>query len=143
MKHKDNEIYIEMYSAQHYKFYKKTGNPLYAWHTYNMFSSAELPIPEWVLEYLDQCTKNLLNLWDNPPKESAKSIANALNMVSPGRGSVFTDTSRRDLDIASHIAESLNKDPDLKPDQLYDSTAKYFGVSRSTVQRAWAEWRET
>ncbi|MEW8051334.1 MAG: hypothetical protein ACH255_09065 [Candidatus Thiodiazotropha sp.] len=126
--------------AEQNEVYKKNSNPLYIWQAYSMYREVDLPIPDWVYEYLDQCSKNLMNHWDNPPKEPAKAIAKSLNMVSSGRGSVFTETSRRDLNIAFFMAGSLQMDPKLKPDQLYDSLAKSFGVSRSTVQRAWTEW---
>ncbi|MCG8097264.1 MAG: hypothetical protein JAZ17_27190 [Candidatus Thiodiazotropha endolucinida] len=128
--------------AEQYEVYRKTNNPLYIWQAYSMCREVDLPIPDWILEYLDQCSINLMNHWDNPPKESANAIAKSLNMVSPGRGSVFTETSRRDLNIAFFMAGSLQMDPKLKPDQLYDSLAKRFGVHRSTVQRAWVEWRD-
>ncbi|MEW8062375.1 MAG: hypothetical protein AB2797_04620, partial [Candidatus Thiodiazotropha sp.] len=123
-----------------YHSYKKTSNPLYIWETYSQCRNVEMPIPDWIYEYFDQCSSNLMKHWDNPPGEPAKAIAKSLSMASPGRGSVFTETSKRDQTIAMVMGLYLLLDPKLKPDQLYDSMAKDFGVSRSTVQRAWTEW---
>ncbi|MBT3015525.1 MAG: hypothetical protein KME63_07255 [Candidatus Thiodiazotropha sp. (ex Clathrolucina costata)] len=126
--------------AKQYEVYKKTSNPLYIWQAYSLYREVDLPIPDWIHEYLDQCSKNLMNHWDNPPNEPAKAIAKSLNMASPGRGSVFTETSRRDLNIAMLMELYLLMDTKQKKDQLYDYFAKRFDVSRSTVQRAWTEW---
>ncbi|MEW8440972.1 MAG: hypothetical protein AB2689_22730 [Candidatus Thiodiazotropha taylori] len=125
--------------------YEKTNNPLYLWEKYTECRNVGAPIPEWILEYFDQCAKNLEILWQNAednisPKDPAKAIAKAFGMVSHGRGSVFTETSRRRQEIAVHMKLCLGDDPKLKPDQLYDDIAKIYGVHRSTVQRAWAEW---
>jgi len=131
--------------------YKRTNNPLYAWTAYRQCRKAGAEIPQWVLEYLDWAAANLVRLSESLPegKEVAPSIAEGLRMKRPGksgRRTVFTEF--RDLDettgmgrkhIAATVMSRITKG--YKPDQAIEYAAKRYGISKSTVRRAWKDHR--
>jgi hypothetical protein len=133
--------------------YEMTGNPLYAWETFASCRSAGEDIPEWVLEYLDRAAGKLLEYaqHDPPPAkgETSTAVAVAMEMKIPGRsgqGTVFTqyvaneknESGRRILQGVSDRMEAGDKDT-----HAFENVAKEFGVSHSTVRRAWQKFTKS
>jgi hypothetical protein len=69
---------------------RATGNPLWIWVAHRMFRDRGLPLPEWILVYLDEVARRLQTMMYAPPENPHSAIAEALLMKRRGRGSVFT-----------------------------------------------------
>jgi len=80
-------------TAEIRKLYMHDSNPLFVWLAYDICRKNDMPLPEWVLEYLDASAGNLLSKANDKviPVENnaAKAIAKALDMNTMGPGNVF------------------------------------------------------
>jgi len=120
--------------------YQETKNPLYVWSAIVEAIDNGVSVPAWALRYLRHCAHRLLELRMEPPREVAPAVAEALEFKRSGRsgrGNVFRRfEDERDLRLA--IAVALE---DGKVDAAYDIVAQANGVHRSTVARAWRQYR--
>ena len=44
------------------RFYRKTGNPIYAWDGWRLARKNRLATPEWVARYLDECSRAVIDI---------------------------------------------------------------------------------
>jgi hypothetical protein len=65
--------------------FQRTGNPVYAWGAYRTARAARLPVPDWVLGYLDGAADMLARLALEPPANVAPAVAEALGFVAKGQ----------------------------------------------------------
>jgi hypothetical protein len=140
--------------VRHYQEqYSRTKDPLYAWKAYLECRVAKLELPEWVLSYLDRPAKRFWRLThsEGPPAKPLVAIAEALEMKPPttpgnkgrsGRRNIFRD--HRDTQyaaLAGKVALRINRGDGPLKAIIFD-VAKESNVSKSTVERAWGEYRD-
>lgn len=79
--------------------YLESNNPLYALSAYEICRAYNYSLPKWIQEYLDMSISNILKI-DRPEKDKiATSIANAMDMLGKGRGSIFSKFHKFESDI--------------------------------------------
>ena len=117
-------------------------NPLYAWKAYKHSREFGMPIPGWVLNYLDDSATKLLAIEQPEKNKVARAISDAIGMKKQGRGTVFANYRKieRDLKIAVRVSELIEKEKEergsCKETAIYDEVAKELDCDRSTVIRA-------
>jgi hypothetical protein len=119
------------------------GNPLHVWAAYLECRDHGLPIPDWVLSYLDRVAARF---WTQtragvtPPKEPAAAIAEILEMKRPGRGgrgNVFAAFDKRpDAGLAMKV-DNLVEYHGQELASAIRSVAKDAGLHESTVRYTW------
>lgn len=134
-------LYVESYRRR----FEQGRNPVYAWRAYAESRGHHLPIPGWVLEYLDSPAGDFWqwSMAGRPPegRELGEALVDALLMrrarKGPGTvfGEVFPDKDSMELAAGVHLKVRLER---FKVDQAVDEVAKAHKVHRSTVLRAWA-----
>jgi hypothetical protein len=88
----DPDLDLAAWLASLDRWWKQTGNPLYAWEAVARCLNAAppAPIPEWCLPYLAEVARNITDLtWQvargqTTHKEAAKTIGEALRVVRQG-----------------------------------------------------------
>ena len=118
--------------------YRRTGSPLAALAGYMSARSAGVPIPEWVLAYLDQSAENIWRLTQTPPAEVAPAVAQAFGFVEggrTGRGSIFSELCNRMWIGHGYFAEREIQRGE-KPYLAYSWVASVCGISAATARRA-------
>lgn len=68
--------------------FEEEDNPLFAWAAFHTAREKKLPIPEWVLRYLDGTAKRLFN--KPKKKEVPVHVSHALRIRTYGKGSSFS-----------------------------------------------------
>jgi hypothetical protein len=128
--------------------FETEGNPLYAWDAFAWARSDGLPVPEWVLVYMDQAAKALGSLVNQAGegralKDPASSVSAAFGMkTSRGTPTVFHRVAgRRDWEwlaqgeqVAAHRRAGNNE-----TDAIY-LVAKDLGKGKSTIRDAWKRY---
>jgi hypothetical protein len=126
--------------------YADTRNPLYAWRAFQEARGFDLPVPSWVLEYLDGAARNLYNLTSTKrrPSKAASAIAEAIGMKRKGKTGAGTVFSRhdetQDLMIACEVHWRL--DWGHKLTYAYEYVADKHRISSATVSRAWNKYKK-
>lgn len=84
--------------------YTETKNPLYPWDARSLAQRWQLPVPEWVKEYLDRANRELLN-----PENKIKDIAKVFGFDgNAGSASLFKQYQRqRALDEAVAVTNAI------------------------------------
>ena len=127
--------------------YERDGNPLDVWSAYCEARESGLPVPDWILTYLDRCAVALLNLGSDSAHGKSvtvpsAAIAEAFEMKRPGkggRGSVFSKfTNRRWIFYGGTVALYMRQG-DQETDAIED-VARKNGVSAATVRRAYKKY---
>ena len=82
--------------------YLRTGNPIHLWSVYLLARQGGVPIPDWVLEYLDKAAR-VLTAPNGPTSPTA--VADALGLATKGGPSKTrqAEMDQRDLAIVEHI----------------------------------------
>ena len=117
-----------------------TDNPYWAWDGYLVARLCMLPIPDWVLGYLD-VSAHLLTRFavGNETKSQEAGVAWAMGFSSePGRGNEFSQirSDWRDHSLAGEVYELVLKDPSRSLTSILAEVAGSAKVSEKTVQRA-------
>ena len=127
--------------------YERGGNPLDVWLAYWEARESGLPVPDWVMTYLDRCAVALLNLASDsahcksvtvPPT----AIAEAFEMKRPGqggRGSVFSEFTNRKWTFYGLIVDHYMRQGAKETDAI-ENAARKTGVSAATVRRAYKKY---
>jgi hypothetical protein len=130
----------------------RTGNPIYAWNALVEARGAGIAVPDWVLQYLEGCGRQL---WMVAVRSAAgmepqlaradrpRAVAVALRLMPPGTGNKNDQFEAFFDRVGLHIA--LDAEWHLLrcglKKQAYLTAAGEFNVSRSTVERAHAMHR--
>lgn len=142
----DPLIVIEAYRLA----YERDGNPLDAWSALYTARRSDLPIPDWVLTYLDRCATSLLHLAKeghegNNKTSPASEIAEAIEMKDRGKSgrgtrlSKFTD--KKWMIYGIHVGNRMVCFRDQEKYAI-EGVAKKFNVSPSTVRLGWKKYLE-
>jgi hypothetical protein len=136
------------------KWYRKrfetSGLAVFVWRAYFACRMQERAIPKWILKYLDDVAAGFYRLTPLnaavPDGDAEALIATTLKMrvhgKKPGQGTAFSKYSAflKSKRLADDLAVELYKTPRGKFYIAVDAVAKKHNVSRSTVERAWANW---
>lgn len=135
---------VQGFTSARMRLYRRqfsaTGSVVYAWAAFHCARRSGLEPPEWVLEYLEEVAKRMVELGKAPPERIGTSLATALGMVrGAGRG---TDLSRfRDfemmMDVARDVAHRMESGESLTAAQ--HSVAEARSIDSSTVRRYCAQ----
>lgn len=83
--------YIKPTLRWYFRQFKSEENPLFAWRAYQFCRQNNTLLPEWVLKYLDEAVKSLLD--PQRPKllneRTGVFIQKALKMDKKGKGDIF------------------------------------------------------
>ena len=121
------------------KLYEFENNPLWAWIVYRRARTWGVPIPEWVLIYLDDVSQKL---WG---KHSA-SVREALGFAYKGRGTRYNQYLRafRDIKLAIAVDQQIRKNlNEIGEEQLvaaYGLVAEEYKETRPIVRRAYEKF---
>ncbi len=123
------------------KLYEFENNPLWAWLVYQRARTWGVPIPEWVLIYLDDVSQKL---WG----KHSGSVREALGFAYKGRGKRYDQYLRtiRDHRLAIVVDQQIRKNiKEIGQEQIvaaYESVAEEYGENFSTVRRAYEKFKE-
>jgi len=124
--------FAELLFAQQHAEYKRTGNPHYIWRAFQIARSKNkrgtrfAPVPEWVLDYFDQCATGLSRA------DSSDEIAKALGLYEKSRHSK-RDRARqhnRRQRIFEWVLDALDRG--LKPMEAFTAAEEKFGSSSAS-----------
>ena len=113
--------------------FRKDQNPLYAWRAYQNCREHKIPIPDWVLAYLDSSAGKLLDI--EFPEQPAHETYAALGLNRKGRGTLykrFLDADNRFKAVCEVIS---GNDEALRKIDIYGKVADRMGVETSTIQK--------
>ncbi len=126
-------------------------NPLFIWHAYRWCRAWKLPLPDWVLAYLDRVARRLFEFERKPPTRTSDACADALGMDKGGRGTFFADMpppgKPADLDIAVAVAAEMaalraNGHSRGLHDAAFAAVARYTDLSKSTVRKYYKRFND-
>jgi|AntAceMinimDraft_9_1070365.scaffolds.fasta_scaffold01459_11 type I restriction-modification system DNA methylase subunit len=116
--------------------FEEEKNPLFAWQAYQASQELRVPIPCWVLDYLNEVAENLLNPSQPSADERAGvTIQKALLMNKKGRGNVFlryADFHDR-WNALNQVRELLEKGETL--DNAFNKISKKINLSKEAVKK--------
>ena len=126
--------------------FKKDQNPLYAWRAYQNCREHKIPIPDWVLAYLDSSAGKLLDI-EFPEKPAHETYA-ALGLNQPGSGTRYRrfDEAEKKLNaVCRVIVLRRNKEDSELPSRaidIYAQVADEYNVTIDTIQKWCKENRQ-
>jgi hypothetical protein len=133
--------------ARYQRAYERDSNPLTAWRALVEALASDVPLPPFVLNYLDGVAWDLLEMaartrTDKSAMTDAK-IAAALGLKRRGRGTIAAreHTAVRNRRIAEFVKRQLAAGHQL--DHTYDHVADLFNAKRKTVRDAWEAYKHT
>lgn len=124
--------------------FKETGNPMHAWAAFRLARVVGSPIPDWVLKYLDQCSRELLSLSSHSSaqgtgKDLGPAIAKTFGLASKGRGSPLVTYHADWMVFGANVRSRM-----LNGDKEYiavEEVAKEHAVSKTAVGNSWRLFR--
>jgi hypothetical protein len=150
----------ELHGLEH--LYARNENPLAAWHAYHLCRRHALPLPAWVLAYMDSVADKLIGIepkstrsvkkYDEQKKlrriqdvkSVASAVARAVGLVRHTRRNLydkFYDELRamyRFIEIRRELNENGRKYGSLKP--LFAYYAEEHGMTRRAVRDQYHIW---
>ena len=126
--------------------FKKDQNPLYAWRAYQNCREHKIPIPDWVLAYLDSSAGKLLDI--EFPEHPAHETYAALGLNQPGSGTRYRrfDEAEKKLNaVCRVIVLRRNKEDSELPSRaidIYAQVADEYNVTIDTIQKWCKENRQ-
>ncbi len=126
--------------------FKKDQNPLYAWRAYQNCREHKIPIPDWVLAYLDSSAGKLLDI--EFPEQPAHETYAALGLNQPGSGTRYRrfDEAEKKLNaVCRVIVLRRNKEDSELPSRaidIYAQVADEYNVTIDTIQKWCKENRQ-
>jgi hypothetical protein len=134
--------------------YVDTKNPFFVWVAWEIISKHKFEIPEWVLEYFDQCATNLLAVADTDAPKDANAVTRAIGFKCEKGAGSFQDASLilKELTLGgsagkrvsggeyeTYVYEYLSKE--LK-EQLQHDPKERLGVSSSSIRLAYKKLQD-
>jgi hypothetical protein len=122
------------------ELFENHGNPHHAWDAYWWARYANVPIPDWVLTYFDDCANRIRQ---SKPK-AAKEGASAIGLASKGGGP--SRLLQADFESERHKAARMVRinrelDPDKRLEDIWAKVAEEIGTSEDHVRDAYYEFR--
>tara|TARA_Y100000815_G_scaffold22236_1_gene18864 strand:- start:24 stop:686 length:663 start_codon:yes stop_codon:yes gene_type:complete len=118
--------------------FQKDQNPLYAWRAYQNCREHKIPIPDWVLAYLDSSAGKLLDI--EFPEQPAHETYAALGLNQPGSGTEygrFYEAEKKLNAVCRVIVLRRNKEDSELPRaiDIYAQVADEYNVTIDTIQK--------
>jgi hypothetical protein len=120
---------------------------MHAWKCYQLVRYYRRPLPEWVLGYFDDVSKNLTLLRGRSKKPGSRQIpailSHALGFAprpKPRGWNPLDEIGLKDLMLAGAVRRHLERGSKLKYAQ--EQAADDHGVSERTARRAWRKHQE-
>lgn len=123
--------------------YEDDGNPLWVWQAI-MINPVTEDFPIWVRNYLSGVAMDLVGLstesdhWKR--NEAPRKVAQALGFLKEGRGTAFSSWMAKYWVWAGSKVEEL-KLADEKEYIAIETVAEKYGLSPSTIRRAWEAYQ--
>lgn len=128
----------------HRDLYGASENPLDVWQGILYAQALNEPLPDWILEYLASSAANIFDLMHHSmqgKRPTPAHIANALNMVRQGSGTIFPNESEWDWTArGGQVAAMIEAGH--QETYAIDAVAETEGVSSSTVRRDWKRFQK-
>ena len=104
--------------------FQKDQNPLYAWRSYQNCREHKIPIPDWVLAYLDSSAGKLLDI--EFPEQPAHETYAALGLNQPGSGTRYRrfDEAEKKLNAVCRVVVLRRNKEDSEPPRAIDIYAQ-------------------
>jgi hypothetical protein len=123
--------------------YQETGNPLYVWEAINLCTEHKSEQPEWIIEYLNMASQNLLEIAkEGKDKGTSETIRDALNLNSgPGpdffTNYVTTETHIKVYLLAPKIKKKIKAGEieKLRGESINEIIGKKLGVGADSVKK--------
>jgi hypothetical protein len=135
---------VERLILERQRLYEEQGDPYRAWEVLaaaRAYREWGIVVPGWVLEYLDRVASRLVEISRLAPSGDALAshVLSALEMTSPGRGTVFS--RRKAADEADELARDTAQliAGGTKAYVAYEDIGKAYQRGKSTVERAYTE----
>jgi|GEM_PF-2420593 hypothetical protein len=123
--------------------FQETQNPIYAWKSYQTARGYGLPIPEEVLQYLDEVGRGILRLAQKPVKANQRPLAISkilgLAQDGPGAKSAFNDYTSREAEKEIAIETFIALQDTCKAYPEFEQIADRHKISPATVRRVYLE----
>jgi hypothetical protein len=108
--------------------YENEKNPLFVWEAYQIARKWDIPLPEWVLKYLDDAAEELL---DRPPGyKTSEALFEAFKIPKgqKGQGSIFSryENIKLGYRIVYNICSLRKEKPNLSLEEVFDEVRKSF-----------------
>jgi hypothetical protein len=127
--------------------YEQTGIVFYVWDAFRFCRANGLPIPTWVLRYLDRSAEKILNLAKSNKgrrfPQQARQIGIALGFSGRrGRPNLFEQMKRRERieKIVREVEDAITKRNKLY--LAYEDVGHLNKTSPATVRRLYLAWRK-
>ena len=116
--------------------YKRTKNPLYAWHAIQKSRELDLELPKWVLAYLQQSADRLLDIQGDLGDKTQQATTESLCLKTVGGGSVFTRfrTELRNVEICLRVQDLREQRPARKDIRIYNDVGRLFCLEHAAVR---------
>ncbi len=117
--------------------FKKTGNPIYAWRTYQNARRLRLLVPDEIMQYFDGVADGIIRSIKTPAKNRPAKITQALGLgkKGAGRGSPIEDNQKwmdgRRMAIKTHSELEDHG----KRYIVFEGFADKYKIGKSTVER--------
>lgn len=119
--------------------YRNSGNVLHAWAAFREARGAGLPIPEWVLGYLDKCAFALAYTC-----ESAEDTLDAVGLKPEKGEHAHFARAQKDgfrLSVARAAGWTFRAYPNWESKQVFSHVAEMLGVSFDYVKKAYHNFK--
>ena len=122
--------------------YKRSDNPLCAWEAFRFAKRFDLPIPDWVLDYLYDSADALLNISGGLGDKTQAAIAEALQLKTDGGGSQFKRLQdlNRNIWMTAVMRTWLKNCPPRTVQEIKEEVAQMFNISVSNVEKIFKEF---
>ncbi len=118
--------------------YQADPNPLYAWQAYALCRERGMPVPEWVLKYLDTAVGDILQIQDD-----GKRVDHKIKAALRAKGDPIARDNQRshELSVSWRVLSLMMADARANPnwtpkeDAYFVQVAEEAGVPKATVRR--------
>lgn len=140
-----NADYIEVER----RAFMETSNPMHVWAAFRFARVVKAEIPDWVITYLDLASKRLLALAvdedqrHSKAKEEGKSYVTDVKRIAPAlfmKASHLTGYHDQWVAYGMNVRHLMSEKH--KETFAIGYVANRFGVSTSTVRRAWKQYEK-
>jgi hypothetical protein len=130
--------------SPYHRLFRHTCNPLYCWIVYKQARAKRIPVPGWVLAYLDECARRVTAAnGTTSPKAVAKAFD--LHPAHTRRKRMISELNY--LAICDHVMIETYRRRRRAPDQaVFDLVAQEVGrkwkpMTGTTVKKIYYQWR--
>jgi len=133
---------IDYTTVRYLKYlYHTHKNPIYAWEAYATCRKWEIEIPDWILQYLDDCAENLSTI--DQPDQASDEVYRAIKFSSKTQRSPFKRRENVKLTVDIGIRSGELREKGKKPTEIDKELAKEFCLEIKTVRKRRLDYEKT